>query len=233
MRALFLSPHPDDVELFCGGTVARLAARTEVWLADLTRGEMSSNGTVESRAREAGDAARVLGLRTERRQLELPDAGLDGRDADQLAAVLDLVRESRCDLLFAPWVKDRHPDHVAAAELARRVFGRFAVPGYSGDAGWVGPKHLLHYPCHSAVEPTLLLLLDVSAEIETWEAGVRCYRSQFAPGAGVATPINRPGFVEHHRRRRARWGRLCEVEFAEGFVHEGPWPLSIERLLEG
>ena len=230
MSALFLSPHPDDVELFCGGTVAVLAGLTEVRIADLTRGEMSSNGTVETRAAEAEAARRALGLDADRIQLGLPDAGLDARDAGQLQAIVGLIREVRPDLLFAPWIEDRHPDHVAAGELARRAVALAAEAGYGAGGESFGPCRLLHYPCHSGVEPSILL--DVSNTIEQWEAAVRSYPSQFLNDTGVSTPINQPGFVDHHRLRRSRWGQIRGVEFAEAFVHEGPWPVSPSGLQE-
>ena len=228
MSALFLSPHPDDVELFCGGTVAMLASVTKVHIADLTRGEMSSNGTVERRAEEARGAARILGVDAERVQLGLPDAALDARDEDQLRAVIAVVRRLRPDTLFAPWIVDRHPDHVAAGELARKAVALAAKPGYEAPDEPFGPRRLLHYPCHSGVEVSLLV--DVGPAIEKWEAAVRSYPSQFLDEGGVPTPINRPGFIDHHRRRRQRWGGIAGVEYAEAFVHEGPWPLALSEL---
>lgn len=217
MSALFLSPHPDDVELFCGGTIASLAGRREVVLADMTRGEMSSNGTVELRTEEAAAAAKALGVTAPREQLGLPDAALDVRDPRHVDAVVDLLRRREPELLFAPWPVDRHPDHVATGEIARRAV---ALAG--------GPTRLLFYPCHGEIEPTLLV--DVSDVIERWEAAVRSYASQFLSSDAVATPINRPGFVEHHRNRRVRWGAMRGAAYAEGLIHEGPWPVDVAEL---
>jgi len=237
MSALFLSPHPDDVELFCGGTVAALAASTGgsgIMIADLTRGELSSNGTVEIRARESAAAASALGLSTARTQLGLPDAGLDPKDARQLRAIVELIRKVRPRLLFAPWIEDRHPDHVAAGELARRAVYFAGVARFDADHEVFRPERLLHYPCHAGVEPDLLL--DVTAQIGQWESAVRCYASQFlqedSDPAEVQTPINRPGFVDIHRGRRAEWGSRLGVGFAEGFVHEGSWKISVADLLK-
>lgn len=237
MSALFLSPHPDDVELFCGGTLAAVAASAEgsrTIIADLTRGELSSNGTVELRARESAAAAAVLGLSTPRFQLGLPDAGLDANDPGQLRAIVELIRKVRPRLVFAPWIEDRHPDHVAAGELARRAAHFAGVTRFDADHEVFLPERLLHYPCHGGVEPDLLL--DVTTRIGQWESAVRCYASQFLregiDAAEVQTPINRPGFVELHRGRRAEWGSRLGVGFAEGFVYEDPWEISIADLLK-
>lgn len=234
MSALFLSPHPDDVELFCGGTVATLATTMDTRIADLTRGELSSNGDVATREREAAQAARALGLKTDREQLGLPDAGLDATSADQLRAVVGLLRRLRPRLLFAPWPEDRHPDHVAAGELARRAAERAASRADEELGASHVVERILFYPCHAGVEPRLLL--DVSPMIGKWDEAVRSYASQFLDGDAphrVPTPINRPGFLEHHRRRRERWGAQAGVACAEGFVVEGPWPVTVRGLLEG
>jgi LmbE family N-acetylglucosaminyl deacetylase len=59
---LAFGPHPDDIEIGLGGTVARHAALGfSVGLCDLTQGEMGSNGTVEERLKEASAAANILG----------------------------------------------------------------------------------------------------------------------------------------------------------------------------
>ena len=73
LRILAIGAHPDDVEISCGGTLA-LAARQgfQTLVLDLTRGELSTNGTVEERAKEAADAARALGI------AERQNAGLRG-----------------------------------------------------------------------------------------------------------------------------------------------------------
>jgi bacillithiol biosynthesis deacetylase BshB1 len=219
VKVLALSPHPDDAELFCGGTLAAFARSAEVVIADLTRGEMSSNGTVELRQREADAAASALGVVRPRRQLGLPDAALDARDRTQVDGVVELMRAEGADLVLAPWPEDRHPDHVAAGRIARRAH---ALTGATA--------RLLFYPCHAEIEPSLLV--DVSDTIEQWEAAVRSYASQFLEAGGVPTPINRPGFVEQHRARRVRWGARRGVAFAEGLIFEGPWPVTAASLLE-
>lgn len=227
VTAVFLSPHPDDAELFCGATIAALARRTGVLIADLTRGELSSNGTVQSRASEAAAAARALGVREERRQLGLPDAALSARDPEHVDAVVQLLRATRPRLLFAPWVEDRHPDHVATGEIARRARALCTV-GTQAE-GFASPR-LLFYPCHFGATPSFLV--DVGETIGEWEAAVNCYASQFRRGPdSTGTPINEPGFLDHHRHRRQLWGASIGVAWAEGFLHDGPLPVSLDDLL--
>ena len=75
---LVFGPHPDDLEIGLGGTIARhTAAGWRVGLCDLTRGDLGSNGTVEDRLREADAAREVLGADW-RENLGWPDRGITG-----------------------------------------------------------------------------------------------------------------------------------------------------------
>lgn len=171
--ALFLSPHPDDVELFCGGTVARLVeAGSEVAIVDLTRGEMSSNGTVEERREASLRAAEILGVKEEREVLGFPDGGVKEHDAQQLKVLVELLRVRRPQLLFAPYGVDRHPDHVAAGALARRAIffaglSRFAAGGSLTGRGYSSAIPVtLSFPFRS--QWTL---------VESWKRAVRPSRN--------------------------------------------------------
>src|SRR5437660_2066420 len=70
---LAIAAHRDDVEQTCGGTLLKAAQRGQrTGILDLTQGEMGTRGTAEDRAREADDAAKILGVGW-RRALDLPD----------------------------------------------------------------------------------------------------------------------------------------------------------------
>ena len=76
VQVLAIAAHRDDVELTCGGTLARAAALGQATgIIDLTKGEMGTRGTAELREREASRAAEILGVR-ERVNLGFPDAGI-------------------------------------------------------------------------------------------------------------------------------------------------------------
>src|SRR5262245_63175908 len=86
---LALGPHPDDIEIGIGGTVAKHAALGHrVGLCDLTAGEMGSNGTVDERLAEADAARGVLGA-TWRVNLHVPDRAI-GSEAAHVRAVAGL-----------------------------------------------------------------------------------------------------------------------------------------------
>jgi len=112
--------HPDDAELSCGGTLAGAVRRGyRVGVLDLTRGEMGTRGTPETRAREARAAARSLGLH-HRENLGLLDAGLEPTRSTILT-VAARVRALRPRVVILPYWEGRHPDHVAASHIGYRA----------------------------------------------------------------------------------------------------------------
>ena len=117
---LAFGPHPDDLEIGLGGTLAKHAAKGySVGLCDLTRGEMSSNGTPEERMQEAEEARQVLGAAW-RENLGFPDRGI-GTSPNHVHKVVELIRRFRPRVVALPFWEDRHPDHVASARMLREA----------------------------------------------------------------------------------------------------------------
>src|SRR5262245_45946684 len=99
---LVFGPHPDDLELGLGGTIARHAALGHaVGLCDLTAGEMGSNGTVEERLAEAEQARQVLGAAW-RENLRWPDRGIGG-SPDHVRVAAELIRRARPRAVAVPY----------------------------------------------------------------------------------------------------------------------------------
>jgi bacillithiol biosynthesis deacetylase BshB1 len=211
--ALFLAAHPDDVELFCGATVAKLAlAGAGIGFVDLTAGEKASNGSVEGRRKASIAASRILGARGDRAMLGLPDAGLNGEDAAQLACLVDFLGGNPSRLLFAPWPEDRHGDHVAAGELAKKALSH---PDLDGRR----PERLVFYAAHHDAPEHIYV--DVTEQMQLWRDAVACYEDQFVAAPGTTpTPINDPGFLPSQEERRRAWGRRAGCEYAEAFALE-------------
>src|SRR5207253_2467313 len=119
---LVFGPHPDDLEIGLGGTIARHVAQgLQVGLCDLSAGEMGSNGTVDERLAEAEAARLVLGAAW-RENLHWPDRRI-GKDPSHLDQAVAFIRAHQPRVVAAPYWTDRHPDHVAAsAVLTEAVF---------------------------------------------------------------------------------------------------------------
>ena len=214
-------PHPDDIEIGLGGTVARHAAAGQrVGLCDLTAGELSSNGTPELRQAEAAAAATVLGAAW-RENLRWADGGITQTPATIRSAV-DLIRRARPRALAIPYWDDRHPDHVASSEVLRAAVFTSGLRRYeTADAPW-RPDWLCYYFINDGATPSFVV--DVSDHYQRKRDALACYRSQFAPreDAAVATRLTAATFSQLIESRDAQFGALAGVAFAEGIVVREP-----------
>jgi N-acetylglucosamine malate deacetylase 1 len=217
---LFFGPHPDDIEIGVGGTVARHAALGHgVGLCDLTAGEMGSNGTVDERLAEAEAARAVLGARW-RVNLRWPDRAIG--DPEHVRQAAALIRAARPRAIAVPHWSDRHPDHVAASRvLTEAVFSaglrRYQAKGEAWKADWI-----CYYFINDSSTPSFVV--DVSPYYETKRRALACHVSQFAPDAGdsVSTRLTTPRFQQLIESRDAQFGAVAGVAYAEGFVVRDP-----------
>jgi len=223
---LALAPHPDDIELSSGGTVALLAAAgRSVVMVDLTAGEMATRGTPELRAREAEAAAAALGV-AGRECLGLPDGGLSRGDPGQMRAVVEAIRRHRPRLVIGMHWNDDHPDHVEAGKMVRRAAYLAGLRNYPAPgAGPHRPARVLFAMGRRPFVPSLVV--DVTAHYETKRRGVEAYRSQFHrdPGDPLTTPISDPEFLVRVEARDRHYGGMIGVRFGEPFFEVGPVPV--------
>jgi bacillithiol biosynthesis deacetylase BshB1 len=225
---LGFGPHPDDLEIGLGGTLAKHASLGHtVGLCDLTRGEMSSNGSPEERVKEAEQAGKVLGA-SWRENLALPDRAI-GTAPDHVRLVVELIRRVRPRTVAIPYWQDRHPDHQAAALLLRDAVFNAKLRRYdAGGEPWQAQR-VCHYFINDAGPASFVV--DVSGHYEKKRQALACYRSQFTRATESAeTRLNSPGFSQLIESRDAQFGALAGVRFAEGiFVNE---PVVLEHLLK-
>ena len=217
---LCFGPHPDDIEIGMGGSVARHAALGHrVGLCDLTAGEMGSNGTVEERLAEADAARQVLGAQW-RVNLRWPDRAIG--DAEHVRHAAGLIRAARPRAIAIPHWQDRHPDHVAASRvLTEAVFSaglrRYQATGDAWKAEWI-----CFYFINDSSPPSFVV--DVSEHYEMKRRALACHASQFTPAKGdsVSTRLTTPRFQQLIESRDAQFGALAGVAYAEGFVVRDP-----------
>ena len=214
---LAFGPHPDDVELFCGGTVIRLGELGHTTaVCDLTRGERASHGTPEERVRETEAASRELGLAF-RDNLELPDTQLAGVP-DQIAAVVGELRRRRPELVLAPWIEDRHPDHAAAGALVTRAVYFAGVRKYAPGTGQrFVPRQLLYYALRHRMAPSFIV--DTSPAADRKARAIACYASQILRrGTGSdadPTLISSPRATEAIEARDRYYGSFIGASHGE------------------
>ena len=218
---LVFGPHPDDIEIGIGGTIARhTAAGHRVGLCDLTEGEMSTNGTPDERRVEAAEAARVLGAAW-RENLNWPDGGIAATDA-MIRSAVDLIRRSRPRTVVIPYWDDRHPDHVTASHTLRSAAFKSGLRKYITDLDPWRPDWVCYYFINDGAAASFVV--DVSDHYQRKRAALDCYRSQFAPtdGGATQTRLTAATFRQLIESRDAQFGALAGVAFAEGIVVREP-----------
>ena len=209
--------HRDDAELCAGGTLAAMArAGHRTAIIDLTAGELGTRGTAEIRAAEAARAAEVLGVSV-RENLGLPDAGITNTpDTRKLLAAV--VRRLKPQVVIAPALTGRHPDHRVAAELVRDacfVAGLSKVlPGTPAHR----PRKILHATTYREDAPKPTFVFDISETLETKLEAIRCYVSQFKDetAAGEAYGNGEP-LAEIVRHQSAHYGAMIRRQYGEPF----------------
>jgi bacillithiol biosynthesis deacetylase BshB1 len=217
---LVFGPHPDDLEIGAGGTVAKHAAMgLRVGLCDLTAGEMGSNGTVEERLAEAEDARKVLGA-VWRLNLRWPDRAI-GSEPKQGLAATELIRQVRPKAIALPYWSDRHPDHEAASRVLTEAIFNAGLRRFNAEGEPWKPEMTSYYFINESTQPSFVV--DVSQHYEIKRRALACHASQFRPSAGGAqTRLTSPRFMTLIESRDAQFGVLAGVDFAEGFVIREP-----------
>jgi bacillithiol biosynthesis deacetylase BshB1 len=221
---LVFAAHPDDAEIGMGGTIVKHTRGGETAVVcDLTLAEMSSNGTVEERQREAQAAAKTLGL-AERINLRLPDRGLR-LEAAQLDEIVRVIRTYRPRIVAAPYWRDRHPDHVMCSRMVQEAVFSAKLRRYRPEwPAWTVPR-LYFYFINDTHEPDWIV--DVSDTHAAKMAALRAYGSQFDPpapgGERVDTPLTN-AYLERVEMRDRLLGIARGVRYAEGFVCREPVP---------
>ncbi len=215
---LAIAPHPDDVELTCGGTMLKMAdAGYRTGILDLTRGETGTRGTPETRLRESTKAGKLLRVAV-RQNLGLPDAKLHLCE-EYKVAIAEVIRELQPTTVILPYWEGRHPDHYTAATLGFEGCFIAGLKNYSMAGEPFRPFKILYAAAYSNVMPTFAV--DITNQYDRRKKAIYAYESQFAPGkkypkSKVFLPLDE---LEERMSISARYyGRLIGVRYAEGFV---------------
>lgn len=223
---LAIGAHPDDVELGCGATLAKEVSNgKKVGIIDLTRGELGTRGTAETRDTEAFNAAKILGIHS-RVNMSFADGFFINDKAHQLE-IIKMIRYYRPEIVICNAVADRHIDHGKGSQLVsdacflsglRKIETNHKAE-QTVQEPW-RPKAVYHYIQWKDLEPDVAV--DVSGYMDKKMASVLAYKTQFFdPNSDEPeTPISSKNFTDSIKYRARNLGRLTGVDFAEGFTVE-------------
>ena len=220
---LAFGAHPDDVELGCGATIAKLVSQgKKVGIVDLTRGELGTRGSAEIRTKETNEASKILGI-TIRENMDFKD-GFFRNDEEHQLKIIQVIRKYQPDFVFCNAPDDRHIDHPKGSQLiveASFLSGltKINTDDSSGNPQkhW-RPKNIYHYIQWKNLDPDFIF--DVSGFHNTKMNAVKCYSSQFydPKSKEPETPISTKNFLDFIQSRAVDFGRLIGVEHGEGFI---------------
>ncbi|MGB7325171.1 MAG: PIG-L family deacetylase [Rubripirellula sp.] len=226
LDVIAVGAHPDDVEIACGGTLAKLVHQGyRVGIIDLTDGEPTPNSPgPAARLMEANAAAAALGIH-ERIQLTMANRRLfDGFEQRVMLAREFRKWRPKMVIGFGDKTPLASPDHWQAMQITDGAIF------YSRLTKW--DEHFDHLPVHSvqrhlyfrlAVEPDSIsglshhVTVDVSDTIEQKIASVQCYKSQFAHRASILDRVRAAAVVT---------GSLAGVAAGESFVAAKPYAIN-------
>ncbi|MFC2092997.1 bacillithiol biosynthesis deacetylase BshB1 [Bacteroidota bacterium] len=220
LDALFFGTHPDDIEITCGGTVIKLVqSGKKVGIADLTKGELSTRGSLSVREKERKNAAKVLGIE-KRIVLDLEDGNIENT-AKNRAKLIHLIRKYKPELVFAPFASDRHPDHINASMLIREsVFYSGLRKIVTGNQSAYRPRRVVCY--RHAYDIPFSFIFDISDVFEKKLSAILCYGSQFYNEKSPETKqpetyISSKLFLKDIESRARFFGFKIGVEYGEPF----------------
>ena len=213
--------HPDDADIFCGGTLAKHADRGDsVTVVYMTRGEYGGFDTTEAevadtRETEAEAAAEQLGAETDFLGFE------DGRITYSMKNRLRLVeaiRKHQPDVILTHFGDDMHPDHRTTSKLVTDAYYMSSLPLLETDNGPWEPDNIYYFgKPTSSFEPEVYI--DITEQQSTKEAAVLEHESQvewLEEHGGVDAEFGE--IVEDMRAQARVLGRTRGAKFAEGFV---------------
>lgn len=234
LDVLVFAAHPDDAELAMGGTIAKFTKENlKVGIIDLTRGEMGTRGTAETRQKEAFEAAIIL-KSSVRENLDLPDGNI-ANSKENLIKIIMVIRKYKPRIIFAPYFNDRHPDHIDASKLVKRAMfstGLQKIKTFDKEVPQAAyrPSKLFYYMQSYTFEPSFIV--DISDTFHSKMDAVKCYSTQFHNPKSVEpeTFISKPGFLSYIESRAVFYGFQIRKNYGEAFYCEEEIEMSIQSL---
>lgn len=224
---LAFAAHPDDVELSASGTlISEINKGKKVGIIDLTKGELGTRGTSETRKIEAQKASEIMGIHI-RENLDLGD-GFFEHNEETKRIIIDSIRKYQPEIVLCNAISDRHPDHARASKLVSDAcFYAGLIKIETNHPAW-RPKVVYHYIQDHFLKPDFVY--DISNAMDKKMESILAYATQFYDpnSKEPETPISSKQFLEQVKGRSLQFGRMINAQYGEGFTIERP--LGVDNL---
>jgi N-acetylglucosamine malate deacetylase 1 len=224
VNVLAVGAHPDDLEILCGGTLARFVKEGhDVVMCHATLGDRgsfvhTSEEIAAIRSRESKRAAEICGA--EEATLGLHDGEVSAADPEQRRLVVDLVRDTRPDVIITHFPNDYMSDHNEVSKLIFDCSFHATLPLFETGKPHhdkVTPIYYMETIMGVAFQPTEYV--DVTDLIDTKSAMLEAHETQLTwlrDHDGI-------DIVEQMLAATRFRGLQCGVKYAEGFVPCATW----------
>lgn len=232
-RVLAFGAHPDDLEFYMGGTLAKYAALGHhVTMAVVTNGDVGSSTMpmeeiAEVRHREAIASAAIIGA-------DLIWIGYHDEfffaNEESRRRLIDVMRQAKPDVVLAHWTDDYHPDHSLSGQAVRDARIMTAVPNIVTEHPPLAtiPK-LFYYDTAAGINFTPEVYVDVTAHWETKRRMLAAHVSQTSWISDIFEGNDIFSMMETQTKFR---GFQAGFRYAEGFRAAETWPRAADyRLL--
>lgn len=207
-----LAPHPDDAEIAMGATINVLVQQGyRVAIIDLTNGEPTPAGSVETRLAESKLAAEALGIDL-RVTMDLPNRYLEDT-VENRVKVAEILRLIRPEVIFAPYWVDAHPDHRAGAALveAARFYAKLSKTTMAGERHY--PPKIYHFSSnHYRMHLEPAFVFDCTSGMAAKKVALAAYQTQFNSNGREQN-----GVIESIDSYNHYFGRLIRSPYGEPF----------------
>jgi len=236
LDVLIFAAHPDDAELSMGGTIAKFSMdNLKVGVVDLSRGELGTRGTAETRQKEAFQAAIILKI-TLRDNLHIPDGNIQNSH-ENMIKIVRCIRKYKPKIIFAPYFNDRHPDHVNTGNLVKQAMfysgvQKIKTHDHEHTQEAYRPQKLYYYMQTYTFEPSFIV--DISSTHELKMKAVNAYKTQFfnPKSKEPETFISSPEFLNFIESRGSFYGFKIGRKYGEPFFTEEGVELDLNHILK-
>ena len=233
MNILAIGAHPDDLELYCYGTLAKYAQQGhKVFTCTITNGnlghyEIKPEELGEIRRMEAENAAKIIGAQYI--ALDVGDLKINSYDESLRNKVVETIRIVKPDLIITHNPEDYAPDHVETSKLVFYSSFASSIPNYKTDTVFFDSIVPIFYMETAAgINFIPQEYVDISETMELKLSAIQCHKSQ------TQWLDEHDGFdmVNYAKVSGEYRGFQSSVKYAEGFRKCNTWPRLIsERLL--
>ncbi len=226
LDVLAIGAHPDDIELSCAATVAKLVrSGKKVGIVDLTQGELGTRGSKHIREKEAARAAKILGVEF-RNNLRIPDGNIE-LSKKNIISVIEVLRTFRPAVILFPHWLERHPDHEHAHRLCKEAWFLAGLEKISTRINGkkqepFRPKKYFHYMQKYEFIPSFIV--DVSDVYDVKTKALSSFESQFYNPTSKEreTLLSSKLFLESIKARDIHHGSLINTAYGEAFYSIEP-----------